>query len=356
MESLTEEGRQLYELLKVSAKEAAEERVNNYRSTATQAMSQLIKDNDKRFSDLNSKVDDAMTEIRGALGKLGTAGSASPSPTAATAARATVTRESLEAAEGQLGHRVDTHGRRSGLYIPPPARGTRDNLSSASLDKSGEENFVECTDHFTPGPRVELPRFDGVQPRLWQSRCEEYFQLWGTPSSLWVPYVSAQFDGAAAKWLEAYKHKYPQGSWDDFCLAHQARFGRNQHATLLRRMFHVRQSTTVEAYVEEFSQLMDQLSAYGHHPDPLYYVTRFMDGLQASVRLMVAIQLPSDLDTAYQLALLHEELGDGSTPFNSTALPKKTYGAYAPPVKPATADKIPPAVNKQAGEDKWVAL
>jgi hypothetical protein len=90
-------------------------------------------------------------------------------------------------------------------------------------------------------------------------------------------------------------------------------------------MFHISQVTTVAMYVEEFSVLMDQLSAYGHHPDPLYYVTRFMDGLKPMVRLMVAIQMPEDLDKAYQLALLHEELGDGCMPLNSSVHDRRPH-------------------------------
>ena len=250
MEDLSPEARQIYDLLKASAKETVEERVNAYRSTSTQAMSQLIKDNKKKFADLNIKVDDAMVEIRRALDKLSPGASPSAAP-------ATATRASFEDAEGQIGHRGENQGRRPGYYIQPPTRGTREHYNSPSLDKSSEDIFLECPDHFTPGPRVELPRFEGLQPRLWQSRCEEYFQIWGTPPSLWVSYASAQFEGAAAKWLEAFRQKFPKAIWDDFCIALQARFGRNQHATLLRKMFHICQNSSVEAYVEEFSQLMD---------------------------------------------------------------------------------------------------
>lgn len=309
MDELTPEARQILDLLKVSTKETVKDRVNAYRSTATKAMADLIKDNDTKFEEIHTKVDDAMEEIRSALAKL--CGGTAP-PTSATTAPAN------SAATGdpdcQIGHRSELLGRRTGFYIPPPARGTRGTLTLIQIEKNSEEIFVECTEHFSPGPRVELPRFDGAHPRLWQTRCEEYFARWGTARSLWISYASAQFEGAAAKWLESFQQGSPKVEWEEFCIALLARFGRNQHATLLRRMFHICQTATVEAYVEEFSQLMDQLTAYGRHPDPLYYVTRFMDGLRPAVRLLVAIQMPENLDKAYQLALLHEELGDGSTP------------------------------------------
>jgi hypothetical protein len=107
--------------------------------------------------------------------------------------------------------------------------------------------------HFTPGPRLELPHFDGAQPCLWQSRCEEYFALCGMPIFLWFLYASAQFEGATAKWLKSFKHSSLKAGWEEFCITLLAHFGRNQHATLLQRMFHICQITIVDAYVEEFS-------------------------------------------------------------------------------------------------------
>jgi hypothetical protein len=72
--------------------------------------------------------------------------------------------------------------------------------------------------------------------------------------------------------------------------------------------------STVKDYVRRFLQLMDQIAAYEVKPDPVHYTTKFLDGLKPVVRVLVAIQQPPDLDMAYSLALLYEELGEGSTP------------------------------------------
>ena len=66
----------------------------------------------------------------------------------------------------------------------------------------------------------------------------------------------------------------------------------------------------MEEYVEQFAELYDQLTAYESNPDPLHYTTRFTDGLEPGVRMAIAMQKPRDLDTAYELALIHEELGE----------------------------------------------
>jgi hypothetical protein len=54
---------------------------------------------------------------------------------------------------------------------------------------------------------------------------------------------------------------------------------RNQHIVLLWRLYHISQTGTVEDYVQRFFDLVDQLSAYDTHLDPLHYLTRFLDGL-----------------------------------------------------------------------------
>ena len=215
MEELSPEAKQIYDLLKVLAKEVAEERITAHRTSSSRAMAELVKDNDAKFAALHDKVDDAMVEIRKALDKIGGGtSSSSPHPSTPNAEKA-----AREEHDGQFGHRDDGHGRRSGVYVPPPARGTHANHYNPAPVKIGDDLFMECTEQFSPGPRVELPRFDGTHPRLWQSRCEEYYKLWGTPRSLWITYASAQFEGAAIKWLEAYKHAYPESPWEDFCMA-----------------------------------------------------------------------------------------------------------------------------------------
>jgi hypothetical protein len=107
-----------------------------------------------------------------------------------------------------------------------------------------------------------------------------------------------KFDGACPK------------LWEEFCSWLVVRFGRDQHQALLRQLYHIQQTSTVTDYVDRFSELIDQLSVHEASLDVLHYTTRFIDGLTHSVRAVVAIQKPVDLDTAYSLALLQEEVGE----------------------------------------------
>ena len=77
-------------------------------------------------------------------------------------------------------------------------------------------------------------------------------------------------------------------------------------------MFHIQQNSTITDYVERFSTLFDKLKAYQPNPDLHYYTTRFVDGFRHDIRMVVALQRPSDLDTAYTLTLLQGEMADSN--------------------------------------------
>jgi hypothetical protein len=53
---------------------------------------------------------------------------------------------------------------------------------------------------------------------------------------------------------------------------------------------------------------VDNLTAYGRPICPMYFVQRFVDGLQADICVVVFVQRPSSLDAACVLALLQEEV------------------------------------------------
>jgi hypothetical protein len=96
----------------------------------------------------------------------------------------------------------------------------------------------------------------------------------------------------------------------------------------------------------------------------------FLDGLQPAVRVLVAIQQPVDLDTAYTLALLYEELADGVAPAISH------FGAHGHSTRRQQAHPLPPPPHvppakwttkpieekrmtesgRMGAEDKWASL
>jgi hypothetical protein len=154
---------------------------------------------------------------------------------------------------------------------------------------------------------MDFPKFNGENPKFWQARSEDYFAMFDTDPDLWIAVAAMQFVGDAAQWMSSVQHKFVRASWQEFCVAVMHRFGQNQHQSLVRKLYRLRQTTSVAAYISAFSALMDQLTAYEPNPDMLHYTTRFIDGLKPDVRLLVAVQRPSDLDTVYSIALVLAE-------------------------------------------------
>ena len=188
-------------------------------------------------------------------------------------------------------------------------------------------------------PKLPFPKFDGENPHRWRSLCEKYFNTYEVHPSIWVSLVEHYVEGAAASWYQSLAPQLPMLNWTSFCQLLHDRFDRDQHESLLRQMFNIRQNTTVSAYVSAFSQLVDQLTVYSPSADPLFFSTRFMDGLRPDIRAIVVMQRPQNFDTACRLALLQEEVasakpyrpGDWSSSYKSTPTVKTPLSLPPPP-------------------------
>jgi hypothetical protein len=88
---------------------------------------------------------------------------------------------------------------------------------------------------------------------------------------------------------------------------------------------------------------MDQLHAYNSNVEPLYYTTRFIDGLKDDIKYFIVVQRPKYLDTACCLALLQEENGV----IQSKELKFQGYGTRTKPfLKGALPLPRPPIATK----------
>lgn len=123
-------------------------------------------------------------------------------------------------------------------------------------------------------------------------------------------------------------------------------------------------------YVDSFTELVEQLSAYTTSRDHLYYATRFIDGLRDDIRPTVLVARPQDLDTAATLALLQEEAldqgrrrefkkPDGSV-FSRSATIKGALPLPSPPPRPTPPGAVPddrrPGHKTRAVDDKFSNL
>lgn len=134
------------------------------------------------------------------------------------------------------------------------------------------------------------------------------------------------------------------------------RFGQDQHEYLIRQLFQIKQTSTVREYVDRFAQLVDQLNAYQSVSDPLYYTMKVLDGLREDIKSMVVIQRLKNLDAAFSLAKLQDEMVDASKRVDS----RRSFSAvYAKPtMRGALPLPAPPRENQNSAatssEDKHI--
>ncbi|XP_073365920.1 uncharacterized protein [Aegilops tauschii subsp. strangulata] len=192
--------------------------------------------------------------------------------------------------------------------LPPPSSPfpfTSPLLGSGSASSSvGGSHSHAC-------PAMAFPQFDGENPRLWKGLCEQYFAMYGVDRSFWLPMATLNFSTTAAIWLQSVKRKVTGLDWEGFCEFLCSKFGRDQHQQLIRQFYHTKQVGSVAEYIEQFDALMNHLLSYLEVVHPLYFLTRFVEGLRDDIRAVVLIQRPVDLEAAGSLALLQEELTEG---------------------------------------------
>lgn len=128
-----------------------------------------------------------------------------------------------------------------------------------------------------------------------------------------------------------------------------ARFSRDRQRTLIQQWIRITQSSSVKDYVERFDSIMHQLLAYGGANDPIYFVTKFVDGLKDNIRTAVMMLRPDDLDSACSLALLQEEALEGM-PLSSAKRPDS--GVYVKARITANPVMMNKGTTLATGEDK----
>jgi hypothetical protein len=83
-------------------------------------------------------------------------------------------------------------------------------------------------------PKLQFSVFNGDEPQLWHSKCENYFDMYGVEQHLWVRVASMHLEGPAAFWLQSMERRLKQISWVDFYSLIHDRFRRDQHEALIR--------------------------------------------------------------------------------------------------------------------------
>lgn len=194
---------------------------------------------------------------------------------------------------------------RSLIHLPEPRQFSSGLSRFRQPSRSGSPQRFRSS--LPPRPKMDFPLFVGEWPRSWKRNYESYFRVFHLDPELWVDTAAMHFSGPAMLWLENGGFDLSQMEWEHFCSLVCDQFERNEFNSLLRQLFHLRQTDSVSEYTTQFNDLMHSLLAHSSSWDPALFPSHFVDGLKDEIRVVVIVHNPRDMDTAVSLAYLQEE-------------------------------------------------
>jgi hypothetical protein len=80
--------------------------------------------------------------------------------------------------------------------MPPPP-----NHTGSPFGSTAHRELHRSASTFVPSsrlptgklPKMDFPKFEGENPKLWQSRCGSYFDMYDVDYSIWVEVASMHF-------------------------------------------------------------------------------------------------------------------------------------------------------------------
>jgi hypothetical protein len=133
-----------------------------------------------------------------------------------------------------------------------------------------------------------------------------------TPEHMWPTAASLHMEGNAEKWLHMYKKKHGLGNWDQFMEAVQQKFGVYEYKHAVDDLLELKQSGTVEEYVDLFESLQYQIEMHDQRMGDTYFISQFIKGLKPEMRYQVQGQVPATMERAIMLAKIQQQIQEKS--------------------------------------------
>jgi hypothetical protein len=125
---------------------------------------------------------------------------------------------------------------------------------------------------------------------------------------MWVPFATMNFRKNAALWVQTYEAQHNIDSWAELCVAVEHKFGRDMYQNYMRDMLSIKQTSDVLEYADRFEQARHRVLVHNSEIDEVFFVQKFIDGLNYKISNTIALHRPRTVDAALSLALMQEEV------------------------------------------------
>jgi hypothetical protein len=134
---------------------------------------------------------------------------------------------------------------------------------------------------------VELPIFTGDAPRAWLLECEDVFNLVEIPVASRVKWGVAHIREQAKTWISSSDINLQMMTWPELSQVWLDRFPDTIASDPMDQLQLLKQTTTVNAYIDQYEQWMTQMKRERSYLPQDFFVDRFTSGLKDSIKHLV---------------------------------------------------------------------
>jgi hypothetical protein len=190
----------------------------------------------------------------------------------------------------------------SRVTIPPTPTHVYDDSGGASYSRGLDRGERSEDSRRSWIPKMDFPKFDGTDVRIWVDTCNTFFQLYNIAEGFKVSAATLYLRDSAAHWYQAYKMENPWHNWSTLAVVIVTKFKEKTQRGKMRELLTLKQTRTVEDYKKQFDKLVYQIKLYDPSVGGMFLVQRFILGLKEELRDAVEVQLPDTVAEAASFA------------------------------------------------------
>jgi hypothetical protein len=149
--------------------------------------------------------------------------------------------------------------------FPPPHPVTGMIPTNSAPDFIPHDGDCSAIPHSSHGPKMEFPKFDGENPRLWRDQCVLFFEVYGTHPAMKTRFAILNFKGAAATWLQMVERRGRITDWSQLCELVFAKYDKDQYQQQLRQLEMLKQTGSVAEYHSQSRSLLTAFCCTTQH-------------------------------------------------------------------------------------------
>uniref|UniRef100_A0A803L5Q0 Ty3 transposon capsid-like protein domain-containing protein n=1 Tax=Chenopodium quinoa TaxID=63459 RepID=A0A803L5Q0_CHEQI len=186
------------------------------------------------------------------------------------------------------------------VSTPSSSEPSSPTYSNGSLSRSNSTRTLGMN------PKLEFPKFNGVNPRIWVKKCCKYFNLCKIADDQKVDLASLNMTDKAEHWVMNYVsiRRSVAVDWNDFVVDLYARFRDNSALDVVEQFNRLQQLGSIEDYIDEFEKLRSVMLMNNHILPDAYILESFVGGLKPAVKPFVKAFKPATIAQAVDFARL----------------------------------------------------